>query len=305
MKVNQNNSQDSEDIYNIDSLILSIPCPETLMKEFGCMPLNVTCDNRDGFTLCCVHKEGGKEKPDLFYLMISYYNGELFGMIRFDRKNEMATLEVNKDVFYENLTICHDKKINMLPLVEYILSNLGFDLAKITIQRLTIVRDSKDNVLKRLSGLNSSPNYDLYLNDTIQEEPIELIEKTYIRDESMINCKFSRLSKQNVFYIFNITGTLEMASYEKSKEIHNVSRCYKIFEYNGYTEDQKFYRTEVTMRDECFLKEFFTTYDEKGFHGFFSLTELFSPDRIKELFNFISPKLIRFQHKESNETLCI
>ena len=294
----------NKEIFNIDELVLSIPCDRELYNQFACIPVETVYDY-DGFTLKCMQMEGNIDDPDVFYLSVNFNDGRLFGVFKCEKEKGKATLAINKEMFYEVLTVNNNQKINMLPLIEYISSSIGFDLTKATIDQLRIVRDSKFNTLKVLSLINSNPNYDLYLNDLKQEQPVHLIDKYFIGEEGLTGKRFSRLHKQNVFYSNNILGTMEVVVYEKSKEIHNVSHEYFIFQFDGFAENEKFYRTEITLlKPSTQLNNYYKEQDIED-HGYYTFCELFDSDKLKDLFNWLSLKLIHFKNESTGEIVMI
>lgn len=236
----------NKEIFNIDELVLSFPCDLELYNQFAIMPTETVYDY-DGFTLKCMQMEGNIDDPDVFYLSVNFNDGRLFGVFKCEKEKGKATLAINKEMFYEPLTFNHQQKINMLPLIEYICASIGLNLTKATIDQLRIVRDSKFNVLKVLSMINSNPNYDLYLNDLKQEMPVHLIDKYFIGEEGLTGKRFTRQHKQNLFFANNILGTMEIVAYDKSKEIHNVSHEYFVFTFDDFDENDKFFRTEITL----------------------------------------------------------
>lgn len=295
----------NKEIFNIDELVLSIPCDRELYNQFASMPVETVYDNYNDFTLKCMQKEGDIDDPDVFYLSVNFNDGKLFGVFKCEKEKGKATLAINKEMFYEVLTVTNNQKVNMLPLIEYICDSIGFDLTKATIDQLRIVRDSKFNTLKVLSMINSNPNYDLYLNDLKQEMPVHLIDKYFIGEEGLTGKRFSRLHKQNVFNSNNILGNLEVMAYEKSQEIHNVSHEYFILQFDGFEEDEKFYRTEINLlKPTTQLKNFYQEKDIED-HGYYTLCEFFESEKLKDLFNWLSRKLIYFKNKATGEIVII
>lgn len=294
----------SKEIYNIDDLVLSFPCDLELYNQFALMPTETVYDY-DGFTLKCMHAEGHIDDPDVIYLSVNFTDGRLFGVFKCEKEKGKATLAINKEMFYEVLTVNNNQKINMLPLIEYICSSIGLDLTKATIDQLRIVRDSKFNVLKVLSMINSNPNYDLYLNDLKQEMPVHLIDKYYIGEEGMRGKRFTRQRKQNLFYANNILGTMEIVAYDKSKEIHNVGHEYFIFQFDGFAENDKFFRTEISLlKPDIQLKNYYQEQEMED-HGYYTLCEFFESEKLKDLFNWLSRKLIYFKNETTREIVII
>ena len=294
---------ENKEFFNIDELTLSMYCPSTLFEEFSQMASEMVYDNLDGYTITCIEKND-IENPTKIVIAVDFNPQLPFGIFMLDRGKERAYLSINKQICYETLNVINGIKSNLLPCVEYIISNLGFDLDTVILEKMTLVRDSQFNIIKMLSLLNSTNKFDVILNETKQKDPVYLIDKYFIKDTNTSYNKFSRMHKQNVFYSCNLIGTIEIACYEKSKEIHNVSHEYFIFNYIEIPENEKFFRTEIILHNNFQLKKF---YKEKGIedHGFFTLNEYFTYDKIKELFDYLLPKLIRFENKETGEIINI
>lgn len=279
--------------YNIDSLVLTIDLPAKLFDEFSAMRSEICYDNCDGFNLTLIDKDNF-ENPSIFYVQVALNDGSVFGVLKFDKKAEKATFIIEKQMFYTFLSSSNGgEKVNMLPCLEYIITNIGFELETVKMKSMTIVRDEiSNNRLKHIASLNGDPSYQLYLN-CVEQTDVAIVEKYFIREEGLSRTKFIRMSKQNAFYTSSILGNLEMAIYDKSLEIERVSHEYFIPEFYDWKEDKRFYRSEITLNNDFHIKQF---YKENGIEdkGYFTLCELFNTKNIKLLFDYLSQKLIYF-----------
>lgn len=285
--------------YNIDSLVLTMDCPVELFDEFSAMRSEICYDNCDGFNLTLIDKDNF-ENPSIFYVQIALNDGSVYGVIKFDKKAEKAILILEKQIFYTFLSTSNVDKVNMLPLIEYILPKIGFELQTVKLENLTIVRDEiSNNRLKHIASLNGDPSYQLYLNG-VEQTDVAIVEKYFIREEGLSRTKFIRMNKQNAFYTSSILGNLEMAIYDKSLEIERVSHEYFIPEFYDWKEDKRFYRSEITLNNDFHIKQF---YKENGIEdkGYFTLCELFDSKNIKLLFDYLSQKLIYFINSEGKQ----
>lgn len=299
--MNQNNAT----IYNIDSLSLNLPFNNQIFESYKVIPTDCI-DYREGYEIAVIDKND-EEEPSILYLYASFDNGNPIGLFILDRNKESMRFYIHKKLFYEQLTGMKVGngyvKVNMLGCLDFMWQDLNIDAEKISVDKLTIVRDCyNDSVLKLVAKYHANSEYETIINGKVQDKETVLIEK-YDFSSTVCNT-FPKVNKHTdieALALSNINGSLSLLAYNKSKEI-NVSHEHYIVDFDEVPEGKQLYRTQISLTGNHLNRYF----EENGIKnsGWFSFSDLY-PSKLEPLFNYLAHRMLHFRNINTRQIINI
>lgn len=277
--------------FNLDDLVLTLDST-LVFDKYADIETNTKC-YREGYYIQMLEKDD-ELTPNIYYLLIAFPQDSTpinIGVIKFAKKEE-SIFYADNHIFYQPFSWCSKGKISLATTLEPILDDLGFELEKIKVSRMKIVRDSLRNVLADISIVNGNSNYALFINEEEVKDSLYIVDKFFISDDSNTN-DVKKMKKQKVCHVSNILGTVQMKAYCMSDKIRDISHEDYIKDYTGFG-SQKFYRTEITLNGNQ-LRRFYREIDIED-NGYYTICRFIQPDCIKALFDYLSPKLLYYKN---------
>lgn len=286
-----------KEIYSIDKLKISLNQPKETWEFIN----NNKPDSyiyRDGYTLYIPKEENYEDQENISvkHVRVTFQDGSPIGKLTFNNNSvykERAFLTFDNPLFYNPFYFAD--KISMLSCVPPILEDMGMSVASIT--KMEIARDVNTSTLSRLRKLIKNENYDLIINGN------KVNNKEILQDYCEI---YGRKRQRVIFnyptiYVSQKNKSMSLRVYNKTHEIRTTDKGKDYIEKWVDFGKEKIFRNELILSWKH-IKEFVSSFNIDMEDPYF-LGNITRPETLKQMFEYFSPRLLRFTHKQTGETI--